>query len=363
MTVYIGVDFHPYEQTVAYASDEDGEIGYRRFLHSDKQSIRAFYRKCGAEAVIGVEATGCLWWFEKMLADGGHQLKIGDPRMIRRAALSRHKNDFRDAETILDLLMRGAFPSIVPRSAESREVLDLLHYRQTLVQKRTSIANQLQAFARGKGLARFRMPAVKGRRKLVDAPVTEIETLLVRSRLVLFDELTAQMKALESRLEQLAAADERARLLMTHPGIGVINALALVHTLGEVRRFRRKEEVVAFVGLDPLEKSSGQTKRIGQISKHGSRLARHLLGQAAQACRDHRIRKFYLEVSRRRGRPKAKVAAARKLLINCYVMLRDGIGYEEFQRRGEVGLCEGSGEVRAKASVSGGLRARPAISI
>ena len=363
MTVYIGVDFHPYEQTVAYASDEDGEIGYRRFLHSDKQSIRAFYRKCGAEAVIGVEATGCLWWFEKMLADGGHQLKIGDPRMIRRAALSRHKNDFRDAETILDLLMRGAFPSIVPRSEESREVLDLLHYRQTLVQKRTSIANQLQAFARGKGLARFRMPAVKGRRKLVDAPVTEIETLLLRSRLVLFDELTAQMKALESRLEQLAAADERARLLMTHPGIGVINALALVHTLGEVRRFRRKEEVVAFVGLDPLEKSSGQTKRIGQISKHGSRLARHLLGQAAQACRDHRIRKFYLEVSRRRGRPKAKVAAARKLLINCYVMLRDGIGYEEFQRRGEVGLCEGSGEVRAKASVSGGLRARPAISI
>ena len=362
MTVYIGVDFHPYEQSVAYASDEDGEIRYRRFLHSDKQSIRAFYRKCGADAVIGVEATGCLWWFEKMLADGGHQLKIGDPRMIRRAALSRHKNDFRDAETILDLLMRGAFPSIVPRSEESREVLDLLHYRQTLVQKRTSIANQLQAFARGKGLARFRMPAVKGRRKLVDAPVTEIETLLVTSRLVLFDEITAQMKALESRLEQLAAEDERARLLMTHPGIGVINALALVHTLGEVRRFRRKEEVVAFVGLDPLEKSSGQTKRIGQISKHGSRLARHLLGQAAQACRDHRIRKFYLEVSRRRGRPKAKVAAARKLLINCYVMLRDGIGYEEFQRRGEVGLCEGSGEASAKASVSGGLRARPAIS-
>jgi transposase len=362
MTVYIGVDFHPYEQSVAYASDEDGEIGYRRFLHSDKQSIRAFYRKCGADAVIGVEATGCLWWFEKMLADGGHKLKIGDPRMIRRAALSRHKNDFRDAETILDLLMRGAFPSIVPRSEESREVLDLLHYRQTLVQKRTSIANQLQAFARGKGLARFRMPAVKGRRQLVDAPVTEIETLLVTSRLVLFDEITAQMKALESRLEKLAAEDERARLLMTHPGIGVINALALVHTLGEVRRFRRKEEVVAFVGLDPLEKSSGQTKRIGQISKHGSRLARHLLGQAAQACRDHRIRKFYLEVSRRRGRPKAKVAAARKLLINCYVMLRDGIGYEEFQRRGEVGLCEGSGEVRAKASVSGGLMARPAIS-
>lgn len=317
MTVYIGVDFHPYEQTVAYADDEDGEIGYRRFLHSDKQSIRAFYRKWGRDVCIGTEATGCLWWFEKLLFENGIELKIGDPRLIRRAALSRHKNDFRDAETILDLLIRGAFPQIVPRSEESREVLDLLNYRQSLVRKRTSIANQLQAFARQKGLSRFRMPAVKGRRQLVGAPATDVETLLVSSRLLLFDEITAQMKALETRLVEMVENDECVKLLITHPGIGVINALALVHTLGDVRRFRRKEEVVAFVGLDPLEKSSGEKKRMGQISKRGSRLVRHLLGQAAQACRDQRIRQFYSEVSRRRGRPKAKVAAARKLLINC----------------------------------------------
>jgi transposase len=235
MTVYIGVDFHPYEQSVAFADDRDGEIGYRRFLHSDKQSIKAFYRKWGEDAVIGVEATGCLWWFEQLLTTNGQQLQIGDPRMIRRAALSRHKNDFRDAETILDLLMRGQFPAIVPRSEESREVLDLLHYRQSLVKKRTSIANQLQAFARNKGLAKFRLPAVKARKQLLDTAGTEVETLLVSSRLLLWAELTAQMKALEVRLEKLAAADERVLLLMTHPGVGLINALALVHTLGEVR--------------------------------------------------------------------------------------------------------------------------------
>ena len=348
MTVYIGVDFHPYEQSVAYADDKDGEIVYKRFLHSDKKSIKAFYRKCGTDAVIGVEATGCLWWFEKMLASGGQKLGIGDPRMIRRVALSRHKNDFRDAETILDLLLRDQFPAIVPRSEKSREVLDLLNYRQSLVQKRTSVANQLQAFARQKGMAKFRMPAVKARKKLIEEPSGDVETLLLNSRLELFDHLTKEIKALEARLDEMAEQEDRVKLLMTHPGIGVINALALAHTLGDVRRFRRKEEVVAFVGLDPLEKSSGQKKRIGQISKHGSRLVRHLLGQAAQACRDKKIRQFYLQVSRRRGRPKAKVAAARKLLINCYVMLRDGINYEEFHRRGEVGLCEGSGEVSGK---------------
>ena len=88
-----------------------------------------------------------MWWFEKLLAEVGVSLRIGDPRMIRRVALSRHKNDFRDAETILDLLIRGTFPAIVPRSEKSREVLDLLNYRQSLVRKRTSVANQIHAFA------------------------------------------------------------------------------------------------------------------------------------------------------------------------------------------------------------------------
>lgn len=206
--------------------------------------------------------------------------------------------------------MRGAFPAIAPRGERSREVLDLLNYRQSLVSKRTSVVNQLQAFARGKGLPRFRLPAVKARKKIEEVETTEVERLLVGSRFLLCDELTRQIKAIEARLEEEVDKEENARLLMTHPGIGVINALALVHTLGDVRRFRRKEEVVAFVGLDPLEKSSGETRRIGSISKRGSRLARHLLGQAAQASRDKKIRKFYNEVSRRRGRPAKRKSRA-----------------------------------------------------
>lgn len=225
MAVYIGVDFHPYEQTVAFADDVDGEIGYRRFLHSDKAAIKAFYRKCGRDAVIGTEATGSLWWFEKLLFDNGMKLKVGDPRMIRRVALSRHKNDFRDAETILDLLMRGAFPQITPRSERSREVLDLLNYRQSLVSKRTSVVNQLQAFARSKGLPRSVCRRSRQEKKIEEVETTEVERLLVASRFLLCDELTKQIKTIEARLAEEAENEERAKLLMTHPGIGIINAI------------------------------------------------------------------------------------------------------------------------------------------
>jgi len=350
MTVYIGVDFHPFQQTVAYADEADGEVRYRQFQHSDKAAIKRFYRECGADAVIGTEATGSLQWFEKLLFDNKQKLIIGNPRLIRRVALSRHKNDHRDAETILDLLMTERFPRVTPRGETSQLVLQMLNYRQSLVSARTRIANQLQAFARRKGLAKFRIKAKAAKQRLSEAAESDTETLLLDSRFLIYEELDRQIAKVEAELEKAAESDKLASLLRTHPGIGLLTALALVHTIGDAGRFRRKEEVVAFVGLDPLDHSSGERKRIGHISKHGSRLLRCLLGQASQTTRDQRIRQFYSQVSRRRGRPIAKVAAARKLLINCYVMLRDNISYQEFSRRGEVGLCVGTGEVKPEMS-------------
>lgn len=337
---YIGVDFHPYEQTVAYVSDGDGEIKFCQFRHSDKKGIRRFYRQFGNQTEIGVEATGSLYWFEKMLEEEGHRLKIGNPQKIRKMALSSHKNDFRDAKTILELLVTGRFPSVERRSEKSQTVLQMMNYRHFLVKKRTAVGNGLQAFARRKGLEKFRTQARLAKEKLFAAVDNPEEEFLVASRYALFKYLDEEIQKIDPELEKEARGNDRPKLLMTHSGVGPLTALAVIHTLGDVNRFSRKEQVVAFIGLDPLDKSSGQRKRIGQISKEGSRLARFLLIQAAQATKDKRLKAFYKRVSRRRGNQKAKVAAARKLLINCYIMLRDEINYQEFCRRGEVGLCE-----------------------
>ena len=336
---YIGVDFHPYQQTIAYCNSAEGEIKFRQFFHTDKQAIRDFYRKFEKNAQIGVEATGSLLWFEKMLFEMGLSLKIGNPYLIRRMALSRHKSDYRDAETIMDLLMNNSFPEIEPRSEESQMMLQMLNYRHFLVRKRTSVANGMQAFARRKGLEKFRIKTKGAQKRLFEAAENETERFLLDSRQKLFDCVTEEISTVESAIYKEVSKDERAKLLLTHSGIGPLTALAVVHTLGDVRRFNRKEQVVAFVGLDPLNKSSAEKTRIGHISKHGSKLLRFLLVQAAQTTRDRRLREFYQRVSRRRGKPKAKIAAARKLLINCFIMLRDEIDYQEFCRRGEVGLC------------------------
>ena len=342
MTLYIrniGVDFHPYQQTMAYCDFSTGELKIRSLKQSDKEQLRRFYQQFPAPAVIGVEATGGLEWFEKMLAEIGHKMIVGNPRLIRRMALTRQKTDSRDAETILDLMTNGTFPEVVRRDRKSREILDLLHYRHFLVRKRTAVANQMQAAARRCGLPKFRTKSKLAKELMENAFETEAQQYLLKSRLALYDALASEVAAVDKTLRLEARGDCRATLLRTHSGIGHLTSLAIVHTLGDVSRFPGKEQVTAFVGLDPLEKSSAEKRRIGQISKHGSKLLRFLLVQAAQTSRDERLKGFYSRVSRRRGKPKAKVATARKLLANCFIMLRDEIDYTEFCRRGEVGLC------------------------
>src|SRR5437764_6719760 len=124
MTVYIGCDFHPYQQTVAWCDTSDGEIKTRTIFHADREALLRFYKQFQhhEKVVVGVEASGALSWFEKMITALGYELLVGDAARIRKAAPSRHKSDRRDAEHILDMLMTGRFPGIWRRPPESDDV-------------------------------------------------------------------------------------------------------------------------------------------------------------------------------------------------------------------------------------------------
>ena len=108
-----------------------------------------------------------------------------------------------------------------------------------------------------------------------------------------------------------------------------------MHTLQPVSRFRNQRKVVAYGGLDPVIRRSAERAVYLSISKAGSRLLRYLLVEAAHTAirYDEELKRFYQHLVARRGRPKAKIAVARKLLIRAYIMLRDEIDYAEFRRR------------------------------
>ena len=123
MTVYCGVDFHARQQTVAWCDTSDGEIHLEKLDHQDHNQVRSFYARWGRGAIVGLEASGYSQWFEGLLASLGHQSWVGETCEIRRRARSRQKNDRRDAELILDLLLKDEFPRVHRLTEESLEVL------------------------------------------------------------------------------------------------------------------------------------------------------------------------------------------------------------------------------------------------
>jgi hypothetical protein len=146
MTVYIGVDIHARQQTLSYLNTSDGTTG-QVVLDHERDDVREFYSQFEGEVIIGIEASGYTNWYEELVEQLGHQLLVGDASEIRRLARRRQKNDRRDADLLLDLLVHQEFPALYRYSKESREVLRQLRYRHKLVKLRTIVANTLHALA------------------------------------------------------------------------------------------------------------------------------------------------------------------------------------------------------------------------
>jgi transposase len=335
--IYIGVDFHARQQTICYLTTETGELVTSELKHQDKAAVRAFYEQfAGRSVIIGLEASGYSPWFERLLEGLGCEVWLGHATEIRRRARWRQKNDRRDAELILDLMLHNEFPRLHRPAIQSREVMRMLRFRQKLIKIRTMSKNSLQALALQAGVAkRSGLFTRQGKQELAGALMSPAMQWQQEHWLQLLQPLDQQVLEAMVWLKAQSKDDVCIARLRTHPGIGLLTSLCLVHTLQPVTRFRNTRKVAAYAGFDPVERSSAEHKRFLGISKAGSRLLRHLMVEAANVAvrKDEDLKRFYQRVADRRGRPKAKVAVARKLLIRAYIMLRDEIDYAEFRRR------------------------------
>jgi transposase len=335
-TIYIGVDFHARQQTVCSLKIDEGVVSTHHLKHQDKNEVRAFYQQFCGRVIVGIEASGYSPWFEQLLEELGHEVWLGDATEVRRRARWRQKNDRRDAELILDLLIHDEFPRLHRPSPQSREILRMLRYRQKLIKIRTMGKNSLQALALQSGLAkRSHLFTKSGQQELRTAHMSPAMQWQREQWFQLLEPLNQRLLETMLWLKQQSQDDARIKLLRTHPGIGLLTSLCLVHTLWPVSRFRNQRKVAAYAGLEPMERSSAERKHFLGISKAGSRVLRYLLVEAAHTAvkKDDDLKRFYQRLATRRGRPKAKTAAARKLLIRSFIMLRDEIDYAEFRRR------------------------------
>ena len=308
--IIIGCDYHPSFQQIAWVDTEIGEVQERKLMHADGEAER-FYRQLTGPVRVGLESTGNCHWFVDLLAEMGQEVWIGDAARIAAKQVRQQRTDRRDAVHILDLLIKNDFPRIWMPSKQERDQRQLLIHRYKLVTLRVRVKNELQHLAMNQGMQKGRkLWSQAGQKQLLELPL------------------------LDHAVKKAAEDNEKARLLMTQPGVGPITSLAFVLTIGDASRFQRGKQVASYLGLIPREYSSGGKQRLGGISKQGNRFLRMLLVEAAQVAvrYDPKFRKQYQHRCHYKPKAVAKVAVARKLAIRLFWMLRTNTKYPEVVR-------------------------------
>ena len=312
--------------------EETGECGEQELNHSDGQAEK-FYRDLKQRGIcvrVGMEATGYARWFERLLAELGFELWIGDPAEIKAKRVKKRSSTVRTPDSY-----SGCCGKITSRKSgvpgpENRDLRQLLWHRHRLVQMRTRIMNQLHALAMNEGYRwKKKLFSEQGRVVLEKLPLAPWASRRRQELLELLDRMNPTIEELTAAVEREAKKRPEAVRLMTHPGVGPITALAYVLIIGTPDRFERGKQIGTYVGMIPCEESSARKQRLGHISKQGNSLLRFLLVEAAQAAaRIHPDwRRRYMHLAMRRHKSIAKIAMGRRLAVRLYWMWRNGCEY------------------------------------
>lgn len=325
---FIGMDVHRDFCEVAIA--EGGEVRRARAVPSNPAALELFARSLAGDDQVVMEASFGAARIAEIVRPHVGRVVVCDPRRLAKA--DARKTDRRDARRLAELLAQGFLDEVWSPDPRTGELRRLISRRAALVRARTRAKNELQAV-----LARELCPrppadpfGKRGRAWLRSLALPAAERVTLEGALRQVDFLGAELAELDGLLAAEALGSAEARRLMGVPGVGAVTALGFLASVGDIGRFGSPRKLVAYLGLDPRVRQSGQgPARHGGISKAGRASARHLLVEAAWvAARSpgpHRA--FFERVRARRGAQVAAVALARKLAVLFWHLLSKGEDY------------------------------------
>jgi len=331
MEYHAGIDVS-LELSSVCVVDATGRIVREAKVASEPEALIAWFRGLGlALARVGLEAGPLSQWLYAAMRDAGLAVELLETRHVRDAFKAMPvKTDRKDARGIAQLMRLGWFRPVHCKSLPAQETRALLTARKLLQTKHLDVEMSLRGVLRGFGLkvgpTTPRSFAARIRELVEGHPtLTAVADALLAAR----ETLGEQLRGLEKRLRDQAREDERARRLMTTPGVGVIVALTFVSAVDDPGRFRSSKAVGAHFGLTPKRYQSGETDLTGRISKVGDAGVRTALYEAAniiltRPVKGSALKSWAARLARRAGLRKARVALARKLAVVMHRMLADG---------------------------------------
>jgi transposase len=275
----------------AHGADASGGVIFRKKLR--RGQVVAFFAKQPA-CIVAMEACASAHYWAREIGALGHATRLIPPAYVK-PFVKRQKNDAADAEAICEAAQRPTMRFVAVKSAEAQAASVVFRTRDLLVRQRTRLINALRGH-----LAEFGMVVRQGPghvAELIDFVMDPASDLPQEGRQILallaqsLRQLEVQVGVLDKEIAARAKSNNTARRLMTIPGVGPIGATALVALAPPAHTFRRGRDFAAWMGLTPLQHSSGGKERLGKTTKMGERSLRRLLILGASSTVKAAIRK------------------------------------------------------------------------
>ena len=332
MVHYAGIDVSLESSSVCVV-DAMGKIMREGKVSSEPEALATWLAALGLKLErIGLEAGPLSQWLYAGLKKAGFAVELLETRHVRKAFEAMPvKSDRNDARGIAQLMRLGWFRPVHCKSMGAQETRAMLTARKLVQSKLRDVENSLRGILRGCGLkvGHITPRRFAGRIRELVIGHSGLETIAA-ALLSLHAVLLREFNGLEKRAAMMARTNERAKLLMSTPAVGVIVALTYASAIDDPTRFTSSKRVGPHFGLTPKKYQSGETDYTGRISKIGDVAVREALYQAAHVMLTKpvkgctQLKSWAMRIARRAGMRKAKVALARKLAVIMHRMLADG---------------------------------------
>lgn len=322
---------------ISYCEVDQNKVVMRRTVRS-LDALDDLLGVSSRPATVAIEACREAWSIHDKLCAWGHDVLVVDTTRSRQLGIGQHgrKTDRIDAEVLARAVARGGIPLAHVLSPHRRALRAQMGVRRALVETRAQYSVTIRGLLRARGEKVKTCGIDDFWAALHKTKLSAESQALITPLVTILAALNVQIAECEIALAKLCADEPVIERLMTAPGVGMVIAAAFVSVIDEAKRFRNGHQVASYLGLVPLEDTSGgrDKRRLGSITKHGNAYLRSLLVQAAQCIlrcgpSDDPLRKWGRDVAERRGRKVGVIAIARRLSGVLWAMWRDGTVYDD----------------------------------
>jgi len=329
--MFVGMDLHKNYLQIA-VMNEKGKVLENSRINNNLKQLEKFFDNFKDQKARIVMESSCVWYniYRYLSEERRFNVVLSNPVKTRAIASAKIKTDKLDAVKLANLLRGGYIAECYVPDRRIMDLRELVRHRAALVRMRTKLKNKIHSIVLMKGIQ------ISNKHysftHLYNEELKTLNDYRINGYLHLIESLDSEIKIVSKEIATQAKEDEMASLLMTIPGVGYYSALLMVSEIGDINRFPDSHHLCSYAGLIPSTHSSGGITYHGSITKRGSKYLRWIMLECVhvhiRTNKNSNISQFYSRLAKSKGKSKAAVATASKLLRVVYCVMKEKRNYQ-----------------------------------